>query len=160
MNYSLISHFFSDPVILDIIMFAPLQCLGPRKRSPYPAIRHMPDTCTRPYALVCGHAGCALWDLTHRSQFIKAPFSHLGILTPEVTTTFHRGVSLHDNFAINCSLPAIEQVWRSLWGNFDLHVLPCTSKYRLSLQYTHSRTVRSPSHLKLELSHQWGLRFT
>ena len=66
--------------------FHSLQCLSPRKCSPYQAIRHMPDTpCARPYALVHGHASCALWDLTHRSRFVRVVFlsneSGIGVST-------------------------------------------------------------------------------
>ena len=101
-----------------------LQCLCPRERSPYPAIRHTPDThhvCVLTLWLKHGQAGCALWDLTHRSQFIMAVFFTRG-------NTHSRG-----------------------YDNFHALALFCPSKYQLSLQYTHSRTVRSPSHLKLAL---------
>ena len=75
--------------------------------------------CARPYALVHGQADCALWDLAHRSRFIRAVF-----------------------FPWEYSHPR---------RHFYHPWFSCSSRYRLSLQYTHSRTVCSPSHLKLAL---------
>ena len=89
-------------------------------------MQHMPDTpCVRTYALVHGQADCALWDPTHCSQFIGTVFQNNESVIRVSTHT--RG-----------------------YNNLHPNVLRCSSKYRLSLQHTHSQIVRHPGHLKLD----------
>ena len=81
-----------------------VQCLDPRKRSPYLAIRHMPDTpCARPYALVHDHADCDFWDLTHHSRLIRAVFVNNESGTR--VSTKSRG---YDNFSHLCASLSLE----------------------------------------------------
>ena len=100
-----------------------LQCLSPRKRSPYPAIQHMPDTS------VCASLRSDTWPRW---------FCPLGSDTP---LAIHQGSFL---YTWEYSHPRLQIFFTPLRFFVSLST-------DMQSQHTHSRTVRFPSHLKLAL---------
>ena len=81
-----------------------LHCLGPSKRSPRPAMRHMPETpCALLDTLVNGNAVRAFCDLTHHSWFIRTVFHNN---KSETQMSSHN--QDYDNFSHPCASLSLE----------------------------------------------------